>query len=55
MNPETLRAYAIERLTVGSGLDTDFAISADGSRVAFPPNPIACRPGYSLSIAFMGA
>ena len=35
MDPETLRAYAIERLTVGSGLDTDFAISADGSRVAF--------------------
>ena len=35
IDPETLRAYAIERLTVGSGLDTDFAISADGRRVAF--------------------
>jgi Tol biopolymer transport system component/DNA-binding winged helix-turn-helix (wHTH) protein len=35
VDPETLRAYAIERLTVGSGLDTDFAISADGKRVAF--------------------
>jgi Tol biopolymer transport system component/DNA-binding winged helix-turn-helix (wHTH) protein len=35
VDPETLRAYAIERLTVGSGLDTDFALSADGKRVAF--------------------
>jgi Tol biopolymer transport system component/DNA-binding winged helix-turn-helix (wHTH) protein len=35
VDPKTLRAYAIERLTVGSGLDTDFAISADGKRVAF--------------------
>jgi Tol biopolymer transport system component/DNA-binding winged helix-turn-helix (wHTH) protein len=35
VDPETLRAYAIERLTVGSGLDTDFALSADGRKVAF--------------------
>jgi len=32
---ETLRANAIERLTTGSGLDTDFALSADGKRIAF--------------------
>jgi Tol biopolymer transport system component/DNA-binding winged helix-turn-helix (wHTH) protein len=35
VDPETLRAYAIERLTFGSGLDTEFALSADGRRVAF--------------------
>jgi Tol biopolymer transport system component/DNA-binding winged helix-turn-helix (wHTH) protein len=35
VDPETLRAYAIERLTVGSGLDTEFALSADGRRIAF--------------------
>jgi Tol biopolymer transport system component len=32
---ETLRANAIERLTTGSGLDTEFALSADGKRIAF--------------------
>ena len=35
MDRETLRANAIERLTTGSGLDTDFALSADGKRIAF--------------------
>jgi Tol biopolymer transport system component len=32
---ETLRANAIERLTTGSGLDAEFALSADGKRIAF--------------------
>jgi len=32
---ETLRANAIERLTNGSGPDTEFALSADGKRIAF--------------------
>jgi len=32
---ETLRANAIERLTTGSGPDTEFALSADGRRIAF--------------------
>jgi Tol biopolymer transport system component len=32
---ETLRANAIERLTTGSGPDTEFALSADGKRIAF--------------------
>ena len=35
VDPETLRALAIERLTTGSGLDTEFALSADGSKIAF--------------------
>lgn len=35
VDPKTLKAYAIERLTVGSGLDSDFALSADGKRIAF--------------------
>ena len=35
VNPRTLKAHTIERLTLGSGLDTDFALSADGKRVAF--------------------
>jgi Tol biopolymer transport system component len=32
---ETLRANAIERLTTGSGLDTEFALSPDGKKIAF--------------------
>jgi Tol biopolymer transport system component/DNA-binding winged helix-turn-helix (wHTH) protein len=35
VDPETLRAYAIERLTTGSGLDTEFALAADGKKMAF--------------------
>ena len=35
VDPETLRALAIERLTTGSGLDTEFALSADGRKIAF--------------------
>ena len=35
VDPETLRALAIERLTTGSGLDTELALSADGKRLAF--------------------
>ncbi len=34
VDPETLQATAIERLTVGPGMDTEFAISKDG-RMAF--------------------
>jgi Tol biopolymer transport system component/DNA-binding winged helix-turn-helix (wHTH) protein len=35
VDPETLRALAIERLTTGAGLDTELALSADGKRLAF--------------------
>jgi len=35
VDPETLRALAIERLTTGSGLDTELGLSADGKRLAF--------------------
>ena len=34
VDPDTLQATAIERLTTGPGLDTEFAVSADG-RMAF--------------------
>jgi Tol biopolymer transport system component len=35
VDPETLRAIAIDRLTAGPGPDTGVAISADGRRLAF--------------------
>jgi Tol biopolymer transport system component/DNA-binding winged helix-turn-helix (wHTH) protein len=35
IDPKTLKAYAIERLTIGSGLDTELALSADGRKIAF--------------------
>jgi Tol biopolymer transport system component/DNA-binding winged helix-turn-helix (wHTH) protein len=35
MDPETLRATAIERLTTGAGPDTEVAVSRDGTRLAF--------------------
>jgi Tol biopolymer transport system component len=35
VDPETLRALAIERLTTGSGLDTELGLSPDGKRLAF--------------------
>jgi Tol biopolymer transport system component/DNA-binding winged helix-turn-helix (wHTH) protein len=35
MNPDTLRATAIERLTTGPGPDTELASSPDGTRLAF--------------------
>ena len=35
VDPETLRATAIERLTTGPGPDTEIAVSRDGTRLAF--------------------
>ncbi len=35
VDPDTLRATAIERLTTGPGLDTQLAVSADGRKLAF--------------------
>ena len=35
IDPETLRATAIERLTTGPGPDTEIAVSPDGKRLAF--------------------
>jgi len=35
IDPKTLKAYAIERLTTGSGLDTELALSAEGGKIAF--------------------
>ena len=35
MDPDTLRATALQRLTTGSGPDTQLAVSADGKRLAF--------------------
>jgi Tol biopolymer transport system component/DNA-binding winged helix-turn-helix (wHTH) protein len=35
VEPGTLRGLAIERLTTGAGLDSEFAISPDGKRLAF--------------------
>ena len=35
VDPETLQALSIERLTTGPGLDTDLALSADGRKLAF--------------------
>jgi Tol biopolymer transport system component len=35
VDPGTLQATAIERLTTGPGLDTQLAVSADGRKLAF--------------------
>ncbi len=35
IDPDTMRATGLERLTTGSGPDTQLAISADGKRLAF--------------------
>ena len=35
VDPQTLRAGAIERLTTSPGLDTEFSLSADGKKLAF--------------------
>jgi len=35
VDPKTLRALAIERLTTGPGPDTELALSADGKKLAF--------------------
>jgi Tol biopolymer transport system component/DNA-binding winged helix-turn-helix (wHTH) protein len=35
VDPQTLRAGAIERLTTGTGLDTELSLSADGRKLAF--------------------
>jgi len=35
IDPQTLRAGAIERLTTGPGLGTEFSLSADGKKLAF--------------------
>jgi len=35
VDPQTLRAGAIERLTTGAGLDTELSLSADGKKLAF--------------------
>ena len=35
VDPETLQALGIERLTTGSGLDTELGLSADGKKLAF--------------------
>jgi Tol biopolymer transport system component len=35
VDPHTLRATSIERLTTGPGLDTQLAVSADGRKLAF--------------------
>jgi Tol biopolymer transport system component/DNA-binding winged helix-turn-helix (wHTH) protein len=35
VDPKTLRAIAIERLTTGPGLDTELALSPDGKRLAY--------------------
>ena len=35
VDPQTLRAGAIERVTTGPGLDTELSLSADGKKLAF--------------------
>jgi len=35
VDPQTLKAGAIERLTTGPGLDTEFSLSPDGKKLAF--------------------
>ena len=35
VDPETLRAIAINRVTTGTGLDTDLSLSPDGKKLAF--------------------
>jgi Tol biopolymer transport system component len=35
VDPQTMRAVAVERLTTGPGQDTDMALSADGKKLAF--------------------
>lgn len=35
VDPKTLQAIAIERVTTGSGLDTEFSLSPDGKKLAF--------------------
>ena len=35
VDPQTLRAGAIERLTTGPGFDTEFSLSPDGKKLAF--------------------
>ena len=49
VDPETLRALAIERLTTGSGLDTELALSADGKGLPLQRNRIKFRLGSSPS------
>ena len=43
INPDTLRATAIERLTTGSGPDTELSVSADGRRLAFTEKTLRIR------------
>ena len=50
INPPTLRATALERLTTGPGPDTDVAVSPDGERLALPLAPSAPRFGCFLSM-----
>jgi Tol biopolymer transport system component len=35
VDPKTLQAIAIDRVTTGSGLDTEFSLSPDGKKLAF--------------------
>ena len=43
VDPETLRATGIERLTTGPGLDTQLAVSADGRKLAFTGETLHVR------------
>jgi hypothetical protein len=49
VDPQTLRATGIERVTTGPGLDTEFLCLRMGKRWPLPANPGACRPGCILS------
>ena len=46
---DTLQATAIERLTTGPGLDTQLAVSADGTKLAFTGGD-PTYPGLALSL-----
>jgi Tol biopolymer transport system component/DNA-binding winged helix-turn-helix (wHTH) protein len=43
IDPDTMRATAIERLTTGSGLDTQLDVSADGKKLAFTVESLHVR------------
>jgi len=43
VDPKTLQALAIDRVTTGSGLDTEFSLSPDGKRLAFTSSTESIR------------
>jgi Tol biopolymer transport system component len=45
VNPQTLQATSIERITTGTNLISDISLSPDGRKIAFASESERCRPG----------